>query len=289
MPRTSFGKIQATLRKVFIGCTTFIPFPAGLYCPSCATMAPKSDADLTTDYYELFCIPANATEAEIRRAYRKTSLLYHPDKVKPTPETSAKFQLLQVALNTLSDPVEREKYDQKREAKQKRKAENDALEGRRRKMKEDLEQRETNTPTSVNGIKRTWSERELEVKRIAEENQRRREAMMQAKLQRAQAEVPVEKATSTIERSVKVRWLKEGDGLDIEKASLKSMFESYGEVEDVLVLKEKRRRISGREKKVVLGTAVIVFAAVPTAEKAILNSAPDGIESISWAAEKEPG
>lgn len=252
-------------------------------------MAPTSEAEATIDYYELLSIPANAAETEIRRAYRKTSLLYHPDKVKPTTETSAKFQLLQVALNTLSDPAEKEKYDQKREAKQKRKAENDALEGRRRKMKEDLEKRETGAPASVNGSKRTWSERELEVKRIAEENQRRREAMMQAKAQRVQTEVPVEKTTTTIERSVKVRWIKEGEGLDIDKTSLKSMFEHYGEVEDVLVLKEKRRRIDGREKKVILGTAVIVFATLPPAEKAILNGARDHIESISWAAEKEPG
>lgn len=251
-------------------------------------MAPTSDADFTIDYYELLSVAANATEGEIRRAYRKTSLLYHPDKVKPTPETSAKFQLLQVALNTLSDPAEKEKYDQKREAKQKRKAENDALEGRRRKMKEDLEKRETGAPTTVNGTKRSWSARELEVKKIAEENQRRREAMMQAKMQRAQAEIPVEKITTAIERSVKVRWLKEGEGLDVDKASLKSHFESYGEVEDVLVLKEKRRRIDGREKKVVLGTAVVVFATLLPAEKAVLNGARDGIESIGWAAEKEP-
>lgn len=252
-------------------------------------MAPTNDIDFTIDYYELFSIPANATEAEIRRAYRKTSLLYHPDKVKPTPETSAKFQLLQVALNTLSDPTEKEKYDQKREAKQKRKAENDALEGRRRKMKEDLEKRERGLPPIVKGTKRTWSEREMEVKRIAEENQRRREAMLQAKMKRAQAETPVEKTTTTIERSVKVRWLKEGEGLDIDSTSLKTRFESYGEVEDVLILKEKRRRVDGREKKVVLGTAVIVFTALSPAEKAILNGARDGIESISWAAEKDPG
>jgi DnaJ family protein C protein 17 len=269
--------------------TTCIREPAVFYCALSANMAPTGNADFALDYYELFSIPANATEAEIRRAYRKTSLLYHPDKVKPTPETSAKFQLLQVALNTLSDPAEKEKYDQKREAKQKRKAENDALEGRRRKMKEDLEKRETGSSASVSGTKRTWSERELEVKRIAEENQRRREAMMQAKVQRAQAEIPVEKTTTTIERSVKVRWLKEGDGLNIDKASLKATFESYGEVEDVLLLKEKRRRIDGREKKVVLGTAVVVFATTSPAENAVMNGVRDGIESIAWAAEKEPG
>jgi DnaJ homolog subfamily C member 17 len=253
-------------------------------------MTPTSDTDAVIDYYELLSIPPNATDAEVRRSYRKTSLLYHPDKVKPTPETLAKFELLQVAINVLSDPVEKEKYDQKREAKQKRKAENDALEGRRRKMKEDLERRETGVPTTTNGAKRSWSDRELEIKRIREENQRRREEMMQANARRAQAEIPVEMPTTTLERSVKVRWLKEGDGLDIDKDSLTTMYERYGEVEDVLILKEKRRRIDGREKKVVLGTAVIVFAQLPSAEKAVLDGAQDSVLSIGWAAEKEePG
>lgn len=253
-------------------------------------MAPANDADAVIDYYELFSISANATDAEIRRAYRKTSLLYHPDKVKPTPETSAKFQLLQVALNVLSDPTEKEKYDQKREAKQKRRAESEALEGRRRKMKEDLERRETGAPAAVNGAKRSWSDRELEIKRIAEENQRRREAMMLARSQKAQAEIQVEKPATTIERSVKVRWLKERDGLDIDKNSLRATYERHGEVEDILVLKDKRRRIDGRQEKVVLGAAVIVFTKLPSAEKAILCGAPDGIESIAWAVQREePG
>jgi DnaJ family protein C protein 17 len=156
-------------------------------------------------------------------------------------------------------------------------------------MKEDLEKRETGSPATVNGTKRTWSEREMKVNRIAEENQRRREAMVQAKMQRAQAEIPEEKTTTTMERSVKVRWLKEGDGLDFDSTSIKPKFESYGEVEDILVLKEKRRRMDGRDKKVVLGTAVIVFATLASAEKAVRNGACGGIESISWAAEKEPG
>ena len=127
-------------------------------------MAPTADPPTTTsiDYYDLLPIPASASESEVRRAYRKTSLLYHPDKVKSTPETLEKFQLLQVALRVLTDGVEKSKYDQSREAKLRRKAQNDALEGRRRKMREELDKREGAPGGGVYlngggvGVKRAW-------------------------------------------------------------------------------------------------------------------------------------
>jgi len=252
-------------------------------------MAPNS-AEPSVDFYELLAIPATASESEIRRAYRKTSLLYHPDKVKPTPETLDKFQLLQTALNILTDATERTKYDQSREARQRRIAENAALESRRRKMKEDLEKREGASgemPASVNGVKRAWSERELEIKRIAEENRKRREAAMLQKRRDAQARAQAdEKPTDSIDRSVKVRWIKEGDGLDIDKESLEENFPA-GEVEDVLMLKDKKRRLDGRDKKVLLGTAVVVFKSLVAAKKAVTRGPWQGIESVSWAADKE--
>lgn len=255
-------------------------------------MAPANDVDMSIDYYELLAIPPNASESEIRRAYRKTSLLYHPDKVKPTPENLDKFQLLQTAVNILTDATEKAKYDQTREAKQRRQAETAALESRRRTMKEDLEKREKDGGglgfiPSVNGQKRTWTDRELEIKRIAEENRKRREAVVKTKTQEAQARAQAEeKPTDSLERSVKVRWIKEGDGLDIDQDALEESF-AAGEIENVLILKDKKRRIEGRDKKVSLGTAVIVFKSLAMAKKAVAAGPWEGIESLAWAAEKE--
>ena len=257
-------------------------------------MAPTDEQAI--DYYELLSIAPTASDSEIRRAYRKTSLLYHPDKVKPTPETLDKFQLLQTALNTLTDTAEKLKYDQTREAKQRRLAEKAALDGRRRQMVDDLEKRERNAAggaPSANGMKRTWTERELEIKRIQEENRQRRETAMAQKkseaLARAQAAQAKEEdqCTDSIQRSVKVRWIKEGDGLDIDQEALQDNF-AVDDVEDVLVLKDKKRRLEGRDKKVVLGTAVIVFKTPALAKKVILQGAWDGIESVEWAVTKDP-
>ncbi|KAL2438563.1 hypothetical protein ABEF95_012243 [Exophiala dermatitidis] len=254
-------------------------------------MAPASDADLAVDYYELLAIPPTASEAEIRRAYRKTSLLYHPDKVKPTPENLEKFQLLQTAINVLTDATEKAKYDQTREAKQRRLAETAALESRRRQMKEDLEKREggfAGATTTVNGMKRAWSDRELEIKRIAEENRKRREAVMAQRTQEAQARAQAqEQPSDSIDRSVKVRWIKEGEGLDIDQEALEENFPA-GHVENVLILKDKKRRVDGRDKKVMLGTAVIIFKSLSIAKKVVAQGPWEGIESVEWAAEKEP-
>ncbi|KIX08278.1 uncharacterized protein Z518_02934 [Rhinocladiella mackenziei CBS 650.93] len=256
-------------------------------------MTPVNEVDMSTDYYELLAIPATASESEIRRAYRKTSLLYHPDKVKPTSENLEKFQLLQTAINILTDATEKAKYDQTREARQRRLAEEAALESRRRQMKEDLEKREGNVtgfPASVNGVKRTWSDRELAIKRIAEENRRKREAATLQKTQEAQARAQAEeKPSEDIERTVKVRWVKEGEGLEIDRDALEENFPA-GDVEHVRILKDKKRRVEGRDKKILLGSALIVFKSLAIAKEVVSQGPWNGIESVQWAAaEKETG
>lgn len=258
----------------------------------------------TPDYYSLLSVSASATESEIRRAYRKTSLLYHPDKVKPTPETLDKFQLLQTALNVLTDADEKGKYDQKREAGLRRKAEEERLESRRRDLVRDLEGREAAVNGNgvgvgiTGGVKRNWSQRELDINRIKEENRRRREVVVEKKVEEAKErerkeveeakvqEQADEGSTEAMERSVKVRWLKEGEGLEIDAEAIEDSF-SAGEVESVVLLKEKKRRIEGRDRRVVMGTAVVVFTTRAIAARIVTKGPWEGIESVEWAAEKE--
>jgi DnaJ homolog subfamily C member 17 len=266
-------------------------------------MAPGR-ADDTPDYYDLLSIPASASESEIRRAYRKTSLLYHPDKVTPTPETLEKFQLLQTALDVLTDVEEKAKYDRTREAKLRRKVEEERLEERRKKLKKDLEGRENEAMTNgvsalgAAGVKRNWSQRELEINRIKEENRLRREAVMGKKVEEARErekkdaeekmaqEKEEEGSSEAMDRSVKVRWVKEGEGLEIDAEAIEGEFPT-GEVESVLLLKDKKRRIEGRSHRVVLGTAVVVFTTKAIAKRVVANGPWEGMESVGWAAEKD--
>lgn len=64
----------------------------------------------TKNYYEILEISVNSTTAEIKTAYRKLARKYHPD-INKTPEAIDKFKQITTAYETLSNPIEREKYN----------------------------------------------------------------------------------------------------------------------------------------------------------------------------------
>ena len=63
------------------------------------------------DYYEVLNVPRNAPKEQIKKAYRKLALKYHPDRNK-SPEAEEKFKELSEAYAVLSDDEKRMQYDQ---------------------------------------------------------------------------------------------------------------------------------------------------------------------------------
>ncbi|MFC4096875.1 DnaJ C-terminal domain-containing protein [Euzebyella saccharophila] len=63
------------------------------------------------DYYKILEIAENASEAEIKKAYRKLARKYHPDLNPDNKEAQQKFQQINEANEVLSDPEKRKKYD----------------------------------------------------------------------------------------------------------------------------------------------------------------------------------
>jgi len=63
------------------------------------------------DYYEILGVSKNATEAEIKAAYRRLALQWHPDKNK-SPEAEARFKEINEAYEVLSNKDKRAAYDQ---------------------------------------------------------------------------------------------------------------------------------------------------------------------------------
>lgn len=64
------------------------------------------------DYYEVLGVGKNATADELKKAYRKMAIKYHPDKNPGNKEAEEKFKEAAEAYDILSDPDKRAKYDQ---------------------------------------------------------------------------------------------------------------------------------------------------------------------------------
>lgn len=64
------------------------------------------------DYYEVLGVEKTATADEIKKAYRKKAIQYHPDKNPGDKEAEEKFKEAAEAYEVLSDPQKRQRYDQ---------------------------------------------------------------------------------------------------------------------------------------------------------------------------------
>lgn len=64
------------------------------------------------DYYSTLGVSQDATEVDIKKAYRKLAMKHHPDRNKQDPVAAEKkFKSITEAYETLSDPKKRKQYD----------------------------------------------------------------------------------------------------------------------------------------------------------------------------------
>src|ERR1044072_1909576 len=64
------------------------------------------------DYYEVLGVARSASEADIKKAFRKLAREYHPDVAKDKKKAEEKFKEINEAYEVLGDPAKRKKYDE---------------------------------------------------------------------------------------------------------------------------------------------------------------------------------
>ncbi|MCJ1358867.1 MAG: hypothetical protein MMC33_008867 [Icmadophila ericetorum] len=283
----------------------------------------KTYATSTTDFYELLGVTFETSQKDIDRAWRRTALKYHPDKVGADPVAREKFHLAQIGYDILSDPQIKVLYDNARTAREQKRRQNEVFEGKRRQMKDELESRER-------GFKRQRDDEEGEeevferkLRQIAEDGKRRRKEREEALRKEMQDQeqqtgtpstpngqkpattTPPPQSTDSnvpeLSRTVKVRWSRlstlPSPSLPpptLDAPSLRTLFETFGPVENVFLLKDKRQRLTpSSHHKTLVATGVIVFKSIVGAHAAI-NDLKAGtkkgfeiFEGVEWANKAE--
>ena len=83
--------------------------------PTCAKDVRHAELELKKskrkDYYKLLGLEKDATDHEIKKAYRKLAIVHHPDKNPDNAEAAERFKEIGEAYETLSDPEKRARYD----------------------------------------------------------------------------------------------------------------------------------------------------------------------------------
>ena len=68
------------------------------------------------DYYEILELENDASQKQIRDAYRRMALLHHPDRNKGNPDAEDRMKEINESYAVLSDPLKRRDYDSLRQA-----------------------------------------------------------------------------------------------------------------------------------------------------------------------------
>ena len=276
----------------------------------------SSDGDLkdhalnsSHDFYELLGIAVSANGSEIRSAYRKTALKYHPDKVGSNQEALDKFHLLQVAYDVLSDENVRALYDNARRAREEKKLRESAYSDKRRQMKDELEARER---AGVAGLKRKREEAseeeafQQELKRLAADGARRRkereemlrkemaDAMEQERPSPEPEHLAAPAKVEEVDRTIKLRY--PAGTTDLGQSQVASLFERFGKIEHVL-LKDKKIKIEGEKHRKDYTIAIIVYQSIVAAHKAVVDfprlakqepTVWGRFEDVNWQSGMEP-
>ncbi|KAF1355797.1 DnaJ-domain-containing protein [Lizonia empirigonia] len=264
----------------------------------------------TEDYYELLGVPFDAEESAIKRAYRKASIRYHPDKNPDNKDAADRFINLGWARDILIDAKLKAEYDCARTRRREKAFQDELLSGNRRKMKEELERRERESADFGASLKRKRAadmseaeRREQEIQRLAEDGKRRRkeaqdrkdkarkeeEAATASPVKSPEPQPPKPGQSAEIDRTIKIRFSRDGDSAAWDKDTIRRLFEKYGKIDSIIIAKDKKLKLQGEKHRKLVATAFIIYKRLDHAHAAVSDAKIDcpALDSVVWAA-REP-
>ncbi|KAI0826642.1 DnaJ domain-containing protein [Trametes gibbosa] len=251
--------------------------------------------------YELLELTTEASEAEIRKAYRQRSLKVHPDRNRGNPDAARKFHELHQAQELLLDPLRRMALDAKLRLKDARKARFAQFDAKRKGLVEELEERERVFKKARTETEAQKNERFRENERIMEEGRRLREEREQELQRRERERVEVKQNTyaassgleppsiGPLDTTVRVKYTLASHPSLTSATSISTLLAPFGPLDDssiVVSLKPAPPKKAKRATALVPVTQIVgAFAAVCASGRAE-NGLAD-IE-VDWAEGKEP-
>ena len=270
----------------------------------------KQHINSSHDFYELLGVTTTASESELRSAYRKTALKYHPDKVGANPEALEKFHLLQIAWDVLSDASVKELYDNARRARVEKAQRTSAYDDRRKAMIDELEARENSHLKRKRGELDEEEKFQRELVRLAADGKRRREERteklrreaqeLEAEERKREEEPPVAPTAASVpleeaDRSITLRFRRDDATAHLDRDKVEELFSRFGKIEHTL-LRDKRRKVDGEKHRALYCTGLIVFTSIVGAHAAVsdfekLRKEDERyalFEEVGWVGGKEP-
>ena len=216
------------------------------------------------DLYALLEVEPDVEEKALKKAYRKKALTCHPDKNPGNKAAVDLFHQLSDALEVLSDEKTRAAYDNLLKARKAAELRNKQLDGKRRKLKEQLEERERSSKTEEEVVRVTEEEKlAREIARLRREGSRLLEEEQEAMQQQIREEKLQTSSGGRREgpgqgevRRVKVRWDRKS-GCQYSRDQLEKIFSKYGNITGV-VLSDKKG-----------GSALVEFEDINAAKMAV--------------------
>ncbi|KAF8591247.1 DnaJ-domain-containing protein [Ramaria rubella] len=271
------------------------------------------DEDLNA--YELLGVTIEATEQEIKSAYRQRSLKVHPDRHPNNPDAATKFHELNQAYELLLDPIRKTTLDASLRVKVARKERFAKFDSKRKGMQDELEDAERAVKRAKMDKEREERNRKEEAEKIKEEGRKMRQDRQDA-MTRKEEEKKTRERESTealklgeyllsfaipslwrpisgpLDTTVRIKYPLSKYPTLTTPSSLDTLLSSFGsiDVSSIVISMKPSKKAPNKPPK--FATALASFGKIGDAHAAVCASGMEarGMKDIdvSWAEGKEP-